>query len=76
MGYDSNSSRGKRERDQEPHPIWRGIGIAMLVLVPLISFSLSDMAIQWMKRDRGFVIPDPLAKWDFFFEGKLFLCLS
>ena len=64
MTYDPDISRGKRERDREPHPIWRGIGVAMLVLVPLISFSLSDLLIQWMKHNRGFRIPDPLAKWD------------
>lgn len=69
MTYDSSSTRDKRERDQEPHPVWRGIGIAMLVLVPLISFSLSDLVIQWMKRERGFDIPDPLAQWTWDIPG-------
>jgi hypothetical protein len=69
MTYNTNSSREKRERDQEPHPVWRGIGVVMLVLVPIISFSLSDLAIQWMKRERGFDIPDPLAKWSWDIPG-------
>jgi uncharacterized membrane protein YidH (DUF202 family) len=64
MTYEFNPERRKRERDREPHPIWRGIGIMMIVLVPIISFAVSDLTIQWMKRDKGFRIPDPLAKWD------------
>lgn len=63
MTYDPDFDRGKRERDREPHAIWRGIGVAMLVLVPIISFVLSDIIIQWLKSEQGFHIPDPLAKW-------------
>lgn len=71
MTYEPSSTRDKRERDREPHPIWRGIGVAMLVLVPIISFALSDLLIQWMKRERGFRIPEPLAtwRWDIPFYG-------
>lgn len=69
MTYDPNPSRNKRERDREPHPIWRGIGVVMLVLVPIISFALSDLLIQWMKRERGFDIPEPLAKWNWDIPG-------
>ena len=65
MSYESEFDREKRERDREPHPIWRGIGVAMVVLVPIISFAISDLTISWMKDKRGFKIPDPLAKWDF-----------
>jgi hypothetical protein len=64
MGYESEFDRKKRERDREPHPIWRGIGIVMIVVVPIISFATSDLIIEWMKKDKGFRIPDPLAKWD------------
>jgi hypothetical protein len=64
MSYESEFDRGKRERSREPHPIWRGIGIVMVVVVPIISFAFADLIIEWMKRDKGFRIPDPLAKWD------------
>jgi hypothetical protein len=63
MVYESDFDREKRERDREPHPIWRGIGVAMVVLVPIISFTIADLTISWMKTNRGFEIPLPLAKW-------------
>jgi hypothetical protein len=69
MTYESKFDREKREREREPHPIWRGIGVAMVVLVPIISFAISDLTIGWMKRDRGLRIPDPLAKWDWSIPG-------
>jgi hypothetical protein len=64
MTYEFDFDKRKRERAREPHPIWRGIGIVMIVLVPILSFAISDLSIQWMKREKGFRIPDPLAKWD------------
>ena len=69
MTYDPDLARGRRERDKEPHPFWRGVGIAMMILIPLISFVISDLFIQWMKTEKGFRIPDPLAKWDFEIPG-------
>ena len=64
MTYDFDFDKNKRERAREPHPIWRGIGIAMVVLIPLISFAVSDLVMSWLKQKKGFRIPDPLAKWD------------
>ena len=64
MTYDPDLARGKRERSREPHPFWRGVGLVMMILIPIISFAMSDLFIQWMKREKGFRIPEPLAKWD------------
>ncbi|MEN8240932.1 MAG: hypothetical protein ABFS17_03335 [Chloroflexota bacterium] len=69
MTYDPDLARGRRERDAEPHPFWRGVGIAMMILIPIISFIVSDLFIQWMKFEKGFRIPDPLAKWDWDIPG-------
>jgi hypothetical protein len=69
MTYDPDLARGKRERDREPHPFWRGVGLVMVIIIPIISFVVSDLFIQWMKQEKGFRIPDPLAKWDFDLPG-------
>lgn len=52
----STAGKRERERSDEPHPIWRGIGLVMMVLIPLVSFALSDVLLQW-GRTRGVTIP-------------------
>ncbi|MCB2178907.1 hypothetical protein KQH61_05785 [bacterium] len=47
----------KREKKREPHPVWRGIGFLMMILIPLLSFMLGDMAVNYGK-GRGIVIPE------------------
>lgn len=73
MTYESKFDREKRERDREPHPIWRGIGVAMMVLIPLISFVAADLIVDWMKVEKGLRIPDPLAQtdWDIPLYGRV-----
>jgi len=46
----------KREKSREPHPVWRGIGLAMMVLIPLISFAAADLLLQVARRS-GMVMP-------------------
>ena len=42
----------KREKSREPHPIWRGIGLIMIVLIPVLSFALSDVLLQTARRNQ------------------------
>jgi Na+-driven multidrug efflux pump len=47
MGFHSMKSKEERAREDLPHPIWRGIGIIMLVLVPILSFVIADELIRY-----------------------------
>lgn len=63
MGFQTMRSREDRERERLPHPIWRGIGFAMIVLVPAISFVISDELIKnWQNSIPGFVLPGNLRR--------------
>jgi hypothetical protein len=44
----NRSSRVKKDEDKpkEMHPIWRGIGCVMLVLIPLISYAAALVVLQ------------------------------
>lgn len=48
MGFHSMKSKDERARDDMPHPIWRGIGVIMIVLVPLLSFVIADELIRYL----------------------------
>ena len=37
-----------------PHPIWRGIGCLLMVLIPIISFAAADVTIPFFQ-ERGLV---------------------
>jgi hypothetical protein len=58
MSFHSVKSREDRERERLPHPIWRGVGFAMIVVVPIISFVISDELVQyWQNNVPGFSFP-------------------
>jgi len=46
----------KREKSREPHPVWRGIGLVMMIMIPIISFAASDLLLQAARRS-GMVFP-------------------
>lgn len=62
--YDSFVRRQRPKPAQGPHPIWRGIGCLLLVIVPVISFGLalitfeSALARQWPIPDEFLGNPD------------------
>lgn len=63
MSFHSAESRADRERSKWPHPIWRGIGIVMMVMTPLVSFAIADILIQYIDRNvKDFSLPDMLRK--------------
>lgn len=45
------------ERRWRVHPIWRGIGCLMLVIVPLISWAIADMFVQANKEGHWLDVP-------------------
>jgi hypothetical protein len=44
--YDSLSRSRAARRQEEPHPIWRGIGCFAMVIIPLISFAVATVFID------------------------------
>lgn len=57
----SSAGNQPKERAKEPHPIWRGIGLIMMVMIPLVSFALADVLLQ-KGRERGIRIPVELQR--------------
>lgn len=50
-----------RERPWRVHPIWRGIGCLLLIIVPVISYVLADLLVKENLRQRWLAIPRELA---------------
>lgn len=44
--YTSAAHRRVAPRPQGPHPIWRGIGCLMILIVPLMSYLLAVITVQ------------------------------
>jgi hypothetical protein len=45
------------ERKWRVHPIWRGIGCLMLVIIPMISWAIAGMLVEANKSARWLAIP-------------------
>ena len=65
MGYSSGfqvSSQSK-ERPWEIHPIWRGFGCVMLIIIPIISYAAASILIEMNWEQKwGFPVPRDMAK--------------
>jgi hypothetical protein len=60
MGFSTQHYRG--QRDQKPwkiHPVWRGIGCALLILVPIMSWFATTLFLQ---SNTSVVLPWELTK--------------
>ncbi len=44
----------------EIHPIWRGVGFAMMILIPIVSYFTSLLLISANETNRWFVVPADL----------------
>lgn len=51
----------KKQREDEPHPAWRGIGFLMIILIPILSFLISIEVVAALAM-RGFVLPEELRR--------------
>lgn len=63
--YSTYSSRSADQpKKKEAHPVWRGVGLAMMVLIPFISYVGAMALIQMNNQQHWFPIPaDLLIKW-------------
>jgi hypothetical protein len=47
MGFSSQHfNRGRQERPWKVHPVWRGIGCILLLLIPIMSWYLTALFLQ------------------------------
>jgi len=44
--YSASNIRTPPPRAEGPHPVWRGIGCILMIVVPIISFGLAELTIQ------------------------------
>jgi hypothetical protein len=51
----------KKQREDEPHPAWRGIGFLLLIGIPILSFLISTEVVAALVRN-GFVLPEELQR--------------
>lgn len=52
--------RTPKKKERTVHPIWRGIGCLMLLIVPLISYALADILVRYGIEQRLWFIPREL----------------
>ena len=55
----SNKPRLKNEKEQA-HPIWRGVGFGLMVLLPIISYATALILIDMNNTERWIMIPRDL----------------
>ena len=36
-----------------PHPVWRGIGCLLMVVIPIMSFAMADLGLNFLKGQYG-----------------------
>lgn len=51
----------KKERSPDPHPVWRGIGFVMIVMIPLMSFAIADQLMRYFAENNIRIINELLA---------------
>ncbi|HEY9151876.1 MAG TPA: hypothetical protein VIN60_03250 [Anaerolineales bacterium] len=44
--YSQTNIRQPKKRDNRPHPVWRGIGCLLMVIVPLLSFAFAEITVN------------------------------
>lgn len=54
--YRSNARKVVRERSNQPHFVWRGIGCAMMLIIPVISIAAGYETINYALRN-GIAVP-------------------
>jgi len=46
MGYQRYKRPQPKERRWRIHPIWRGIGCLLLILIPIVAFAAGDLLVE------------------------------
>lgn len=52
MSRYSSTSRGNPKGIENPHPIWRGIGFLIILIVPVLSYAASQVSMPYLIRQR------------------------
>jgi peptidoglycan/LPS O-acetylase OafA/YrhL len=47
MGKYTKFARKKPQIERRQHPLWRGIGCILILIVPPISFMIADLTVGW-----------------------------
>jgi hypothetical protein len=55
--YESYSNKNLKPRKREIHPIWRGIGFAMAILIPILAYIGSLILLDENSKRGWFAIP-------------------
>lgn len=61
--YEKYSIKPKKERRWRIHPIWRGIGCFMIVLIPVISYAAAFIVARANYQNGWVHIPNELRGW-------------
>ncbi|MBT3241253.1 MAG: hypothetical protein HON98_11520 [Chloroflexi bacterium] len=66
MRYDYTKPKPKPKKKKGQHPVWRGIGFVIMVIIPIISFGFSEIFLNYLEENvRGFSIPSQLRSGPF-----------
>lgn len=73
--YQREASREEREARRQVHPIWRGVGFALIILIPILSYAATEVILQQNAMNQWFPMPfDLVAKrGDFLYNGDPWL---
>lgn len=58
--YQSYSTREKTPKKKEIHPIWRGVGFALIILIPILSYASSILLLDANRANGWVKIPQEL----------------
>lgn len=76
--YQLDKSREIREARNRIHPIWRGVGFAFIVLIPILSYAITELLLQQNAKSNWFPMPyDLMARpGNFLYNGDPLLYLK
>lgn len=55
--YNTYAPQEKRDTGPRVHPVWRGVGFVMIILIPLLSYAAADVLIQQNLKANWFPMP-------------------
>lgn len=80
MGKYESQMRGKtrEEREKRAHPIWRGVGFGLAILIPIISYAGSEELIKANRKFGWLPMPTDLVArpGDFLYFGDPWIYLK
>jgi hypothetical protein len=70
--------RAQQERAKQLHPIWRGVGFALAILIPIISYAATEVLLDANRSSNWFRLPSDIVArpGDFLYNGDPWLYLK